>query len=125
MVPGNTVAVLFAEKKQFLDTTHGIRLEQNHLNFVFIFKCKLEELVAEAEHIRKVECSVCLATKEKKKLMHCTVCKVARYCSRDCQKQHWTSIHKKTCNQMRTLSKLLERLPNKFNEFFSFSDLSS
>ncbi|XP_019619781.1 PREDICTED: ankyrin repeat and SOCS box protein 11-like isoform X1 [Branchiostoma belcheri] len=31
------------------------------------------------------------------KLKLCGQCKMTRYCSRDCQKQHWTVGHKKSC----------------------------
>eukprot|EP00058_Branchiostoma_floridae_P015552 XP_002601040.1 hypothetical protein BRAFLDRAFT_96924 [Branchiostoma floridae] len=36
-------------------------------------------------------------TKGRKTLKLCAGCKLTRYCSRDCQKQHWSVGHKKCC----------------------------
>ncbi|XP_035664663.1 serine/threonine-protein phosphatase 6 regulatory ankyrin repeat subunit B-like isoform X2 [Branchiostoma floridae] len=36
-------------------------------------------------------------TGRKKNLMRCSQCKLTRYCSRDCQIQHWSVGHKKCC----------------------------
>jgi len=47
----------------------------------------------------------------------CAGCKLTRYCSRDCQKQHWSVGHKKCCghdvNKDEALSKMFHKKVHK------------
>ena len=36
---------------------------------------------------------------EKKKLSGCGKCKIARYCNKECQIQHWQQNHKHRCKE--------------------------
>ena len=40
-------------------------------------------------------------------LKNCGRCKVVKYCSKECQEEHWALVHKKQCNKLR-LSKEAE-----------------
>ena len=31
---------------------------------------------------------------------HCSRCKIAFYCSRECQLEHWQNVHKKQCKYL-------------------------
>lgn len=62
----------------------------------------LEETYA---HLRRTDekqglCYQCQTRNERKKLLVCTRCRIAQYCSTDCQRLHWPS-HKDFCNQTR------------------------
>lgn len=39
-------------------------------------------------------------------LKKCGACKMARYCSKDCQTRHWKEGHKRTCKAMPVFIKL-------------------
>jgi SET and MYND domain-containing protein len=62
-------------------------------------------LVVEREALEKV-CSFCLieAALLDSPLKRCSACKVPRYCSSDCQKKDWTSVHQKECPVLKNLS---------------------
>lgn len=56
----------------------------------------------------------CKKEKKDSKLLRCSRCKTARYCSRECQLAHFRGGHKKVCKQvfdyMEEANKLLEKL---------------
>ena len=46
-------------------------------------------------------CSGCMKQVDGDKLMSCSACFKAKYCSRECQKKHW-KIHKQVCKNAKT-----------------------
>ncbi|XP_035682104.1 poly [ADP-ribose] polymerase tankyrase-2-like isoform X2 [Branchiostoma floridae] len=65
-------------------------------------RCSVEESYNLIEEVRKSKLLRCCNPKcgkpgYRKTLKLCGRCKLTRYCSRDCQKQHWSVGHKKCC----------------------------
>ncbi|XP_057363840.1 histone-lysine N-methyltransferase SMYD3 isoform X2 [Manis pentadactyla] len=87
---------------------------------------------------RGVVCDHCLLGKEK--LMRCSQCQVAKYCSAKCQKKAWQD-HKRECKCLksckpryppdsvrllgRVVFKLMEETPSESEKLYSFYDLES
>ncbi|XP_069340737.1 histone-lysine N-methyltransferase SMYD3 isoform X2 [Eulemur rufifrons] len=87
---------------------------------------------------RGVVCDRCLLGKEK--LMRCSQCRVAKYCSAKCQKKAWQH-HKRECKSLksckpryppdsvrllgRVVFKLMEETPSESEKLYSFYDLES
>ncbi|XP_023488370.1 histone-lysine N-methyltransferase SMYD3 isoform X2 [Equus przewalskii] len=87
---------------------------------------------------RGVVCDRCLLGKEK--LMRCSQCRVAKYCSAKCQKKAWQD-HKRECKCLksckpryppdsvrllgRVVFKLMEETPSESEKLYSFYDLES
>lgn len=128
---GHTLAILYAEKKSFLDGTQGIR--QENLDSCFVFKAPLQMVQDEASKLlnsadfnfkgQVQECFGCGVRKEN--ISRCGNCKLACYCSKECQADSWKSVHKKLCSQSETLLRLAS-IPRsgKFKEFFTFKKSS-
>ncbi|XP_078665269.1 uncharacterized protein LOC144907779 [Branchiostoma floridae x Branchiostoma belcheri] len=57
------------------------------------------ELVQEATKNKLLRCCnpTCGKPGYRSTLKLCAQCKLTRYCSRDCQRQHWLAGHKKSC----------------------------
>ena len=104
---GYTFALLNAEKKTFMDMTDGVRLEQ--LDTCWAFKASLKDVTDEADKLlaaadakaekKPASCFACA----KPTTSCCGKCKIARFCSRECQITEWPK-HKKLC---RDAAKLL------------------
>ncbi|XP_019646158.1 PREDICTED: tankyrase-1-like [Branchiostoma belcheri] len=62
---------------------------------------ELMKLVQQAIKTKMLRCCnpTCGKAGRRSTLKLCAQCKLTRYCSRDCQKQHWTVGHKKSCRQ--------------------------
>ncbi|XP_040824120.1 histone-lysine N-methyltransferase SMYD3 isoform X2 [Ochotona curzoniae] len=87
---------------------------------------------------RGVVCDRCLLGKEK--LMRCSQCRVAKYCSAKCQKKAWPD-HKRECKCLksckpryppdsvrllgRVVVKLMEETPSESEKLYTFYDLES
>uniref|UniRef100_A0A7N9DAY2 [histone H3]-lysine(4) N-trimethyltransferase n=2 Tax=Macaca TaxID=9539 RepID=A0A7N9DAY2_MACFA len=87
---------------------------------------------------RGVVCDRCLLGKEK--LMRCSQCRVAKYCSAKCQKKAWPD-HKRECKCLksckpryppdsvrllgRVVFKLMDGTPSESEKLYSFYDLES
>ena len=91
---GNTLAILYPSKKQFMDMTEGIR--QEVLNSCFIFEGPLKLVQDEAQKLlndadietplpgaskQTPACFGC-GSSEGKTLSRCSACKMAKYCSK-------------------------------------------
>ncbi|XP_078682529.1 uncharacterized protein LOC144916961 [Branchiostoma floridae x Branchiostoma belcheri] len=62
-------------------------------------KKELTEMIQEARKSKLLRCCnpTCGKPGRKSTLKLCAQCKLTRYCGRDCQKQHWSVGHKKSC----------------------------
>ena len=87
-IPGNTLAILYPERKTFLDGNEGIREES--LESCFVFKASLDKVQKEAQLLlrnadlrhkqEQEECFGCGLKQEG--LKQCANCKLAKYCSK-------------------------------------------
>lgn len=106
---GHTFALLGAEKKIFMDMTEGVRME--NLETCWAFKASLTDVMNEADKLlaaadakaqnKPANCFAC----EKPSTSCCGKCKMACYCSRECQVKAW-SKHKKLCQDSAKLLSL-------------------
>jgi hypothetical protein len=116
---GQTICLLYAERKTFMDLSEGIRKEDSDF---YIFKCALDQLIKVASMIQsRAGCLSC--GKDNIKLLQCGKCKLAAYCGKECQKTDW-KVHKNICPDMPMLKKLMELLKSRFEEFCSFQRLN-
>lgn len=97
---GCTLCVMFAEQHMFLDMTVGLRVEE--LDTVKVIKCSLSDLLALSK--RYSQCSECCwgcgktsSGYSSASLKKCSACKVAHYCSKECQVKDWTDTHCRFC----------------------------
>lgn len=102
IIPGNTLAMRYAEKKVFMDLSTGIRLEDRHVDFTSAIPCSVDQLLRTADRMFTLtdECwaTGCAARRgEGSGLMACGVCKRAVYCSKECQLRDWKAAHKHEC----------------------------
>eukprot|EP00929_Paragymnodinium_shiwhaense_P063539 TRINITY_DN31735_c0_g1_i2.p1 TRINITY_DN31735_c0_g1~~TRINITY_DN31735_c0_g1_i2.p1 ORF type:complete len:619 (-),score=38.80 TRINITY_DN31735_c0_g1_i2:97-1953(-) len=110
LVQGHTVVLLYAESHMFRDMQMGIREES--WNNTLVFRCSRKCLFVLADKILDGENNVyhCYHCGEKNPRRLCGGCRVARYCSPECQRWHWHSSdpeeasHRKLCKQMHLLS---------------------
>lgn len=49
-------------------------------------------------------CATCTSRQDAAQLLQCSRCKMVKYCSRNCQKQHWKPCHKASCEPARPCS---------------------
>lgn len=86
---GNTICIMYPDRKIFLDMTEGIR--QEDLENCFVFDLNLEELQSEAQKlldcadsIAKLEpLSTCFSCGQlKEDLSRCSCCRLAKYCNK-------------------------------------------
>jgi len=131
---GNTLAILYPEKKTFLDMSEGIREE--NLDACFIFNSSLINVQDEAQKMLKnadreananenehSECFNCGVKAEK--LSRCSVCKIANYCSKECQTKAWKDCHKNLCKQSDVLLRLAVLPRYRFGDrSFTFNEKS-
>jgi hypothetical protein len=120
---GYTIAILYAERKVFMDSTEGIRQENEEFK---VFKCSLQSLYDEHRKLElpSKECFWC-GKRDGTKLSFCGKCKLACYCGTECQMLHWKKVHKGLCHDMKLLKNLLVLLKQPFRRFSSFSMLNS
>jgi hypothetical protein len=104
---GHTFALLNAERKNFMDMTSGVRME--NLNTCWTFKASLGDVIDEADKLlaaadakEKHEQNRCF-TCANPSTSRCAKCMLACFCSRECQVTAWPK-HKKLCKDS---SKLL------------------
>lgn len=127
---GNTMAILYAEQKKFKNGDSAI-IETN-LDMCYIFRESLSVVNNEAQMLlldadlmvkNQPSCFTCQYNCTGKVAVRCANCKLAKYCSKECQTYAWKEGHKRTCNQSETLLSLstLSFLP--FDHFFTFHTL--
>lgn len=121
----NTIFVATAQKHQFLDSTVGLRVED--LNTVSIAPCSMDDMLTLSQTYHDCKetrcwwceegvCPSCLplgrasrgcGPGEEGGLKKCSACKVARYCSKECQYLDWKEGgHKWCCKAMPIFLKL-------------------
>lgn len=126
LVPGNTVAVLYAEKKTFMNMAEGIRVPVEDTNYVYVFRCDRKTVVSEMEKDEKYQgCFACGKKPEASgpALSRCAKCRMAMYCGRECQIAHWNRAHKRLCGDMKVLRALHKLMNSPFRGFKDFNDL--
>lgn len=127
---GNTIVILYPEQKIF-PNGDSLIIETN-LDSCFIFKESLEmvkqeanSLFLDAELMAKNEISSCFScgysNKSYSTFIRCAHCKLAKYCSKECQSYSWQESHKRLCSQDETLLRLsaLPFIP--FSNFLTFN----
>jgi len=101
--PGFTLCILYAERKTFLDQSTGIRQEDTEV--CWAFRAPFDEVQAEAQSLLKNvdnELSkLCFKCGQVTKTT-CGRCKLASYCSVECQRSCW-NVHKHLCKDMKKL----------------------
>lgn len=124
------MAILYATKKQFLDGSEGIR--QEDLDSCYIFNTSLKNVQDEAqkllnhadiesnENIKElVECFGCGVKSDV--LSRCANCKLAKYCSKECQTKAWKAGHKNLCKQSEVLLRLTVLPRYSFRDHLTFN----
>ena len=107
---GRTVAILFAERHDFLDLSMGVRIE--NLDTLRVINCSLSDLFEISRcHARNGEerCwnAECEEVKPPDTIMKCGSCRCARYCNKECQTKDWTERHKRWCKALPMFLKLV------------------
>lgn len=125
---GYTLLVANGQKHNFLDLSVGLRIEV--LDTVTVAPCSMDDLINLSKTYHDCKDKMCwtcgrggreeVATKvperaaavegtacsSKEELKKCGACKMARYCSKECQTKHWKEGHKRTCKAMPVFIKL-------------------
>ena len=124
---GRTILVANGQKHDFLDLSIGLRIEE--LDTVSVAPCSMDQLLTLSEmyHANKdKKCWLCGkggggtglsqmtgaegssgANASAEELKKCGACRVAHYCSKECQERHWKEGgHKRTCKAMPVFTKL-------------------
>ena len=127
LVPGSTLAIMYAESKHMLDLTKGIR--QENLDSVFVFKASLSEVNEAIQWCTKSKSSSSTvaskcstnACNTMDRLKTCARCNYAKYCSKEHQISDWKR-HKMICSDMKTILRLVECISKKFRGISGFID---
>ena len=124
---GSTILVVNGQKHNFLDLSIGLRIED--LDTVSVAPCHVEDLftLSKTYHANgDTKCWSCGKEGQKTKssgalgsdgatsscssqaeeLKKCGACRVAHYCSKECQGKHWKEGHKRSCKAMPIFTKL-------------------
>lgn len=115
---GWTLAVLYAERKTFMDMTDGVR--QENVLSCYVFKARRQQVHAYGQHLLRMmdkratgEAAACVCFQcgkpgtEAQPLQRCGSCRLAEYCGRDCQRAHWKEgQHKALCADSQQLLRL-------------------
>lgn len=127
---GNTVVILYAEQKKFKNGD-SLVVETN-LDSCFVFKESLELIKHEAHMLlldtdlmSKNEPSCCFScgySNSSQILVRCANCKLAKYCSKECQSYSWKESHKRLCEQNEILLRLSALPLQPFIDFFTFNN---
>ena len=129
---GSTVLVTNGQRHNFLDLTVGLRV--GYLDNVAVVPCSMSDLLklSNVYHTKtNTRCWSCSekdisasasasssasvssssgegATAGSTELKKCAACRMATYCSKDCQKKDWKEGHKKTCKAVPLFKKLTQ-----------------
>ena len=119
------MAILYAEKKYFMDSSQGIRMEDYNFK---VFKCSLPKLIEVGKKLEPSATKDCHKCGKKQgepgvQLLGCGKCKLAFYCSKECQASHWRDVHRGLCGDMTLLKRLVLLLHSPFADWTSFHQL--
>lgn len=119
---GHTVAILYAEKYD------KMQVVVDDLDSCFVFKSDIVDVSDEGKYL--LDDADCNAKKEKsscfgcgitcERIMRCSNCKLAKYCSRECQAKCWKESHKRLCSQNEIILRLACLPRHEFEEYFTF-----
>lgn len=124
---GNTIAVLYAQQHPWRESSTGIRIEEG--DTVHFFPYKLDQLLSLGEQIlqgvppskESAELRACNRCGKKSGfLMCCSACRIAWYCSRNCQKIDWsTNGHNKNCKTSQ-VKLMMKQKWSRFDAYLKF-----
>ena len=120
--PGSTIAIFYPYVHEFMDLSTGIR--QTNSRTAMVFPASFEILAIEYDFIRGATqspdtCCVCHG-RSASPIKRCKNCKLATYCSKDCQVIHWKKSHKKFCSKYSGILSRLSKID--FSDFQSHYD---
>ena len=123
---GSTILVADAQRHDFMDGSSGLRIED--LNTVSVAPCGMSDLLllSKLYHERKDTKCWCCGLEDTssasvrcsdppvdpggaasgEELKKCSACRLAYYCSKDCQKKDWKEGHKRGCKGVPMFTKL-------------------
>jgi len=118
---GACLIIFYAKKRTFLDMNQGVRQESP--DSVMLFPAGFRDLVNEVQgYSNPNSCSYCGKPETTDhKLCRCKLCRVTRYCGRECQAPHWKKSHKKLCRHATMLSSLATLDFSTFNNFIDWN----
>jgi hypothetical protein len=118
---GSTILVTAGQKHNFRDGSCGLRIE--YLHNVTVAPCSMSDLMVLSKlyHERQDRCWCCGGRDNPSdtsaptgegvtgysELKRCAACRVARYCSKDCQTKDWKERHKRACKAVPVFQKLV------------------
>ncbi len=132
---GSTILVANGQKHNFFDMSIGLRIEQ--LDSVRVTPCYMNDLLLLSKRYHEIKNAKCWCCGKENTsstspaygasstvasvdgLKKCAACKMALYCSKDCQKKDWKEGHKRSCKAV----PIFQRLTHRINDGHSpFSD---
>ena len=106
---GQTLVLLYPKKVKKYEKNKFVIVKNP--DSYFVFKVSMIDMVKQAaklltimdsvEEKKELECFGCGA--KTSVIMQCSACKLAKYCSKECQKKSWKMCHKNLCNQSEIL----------------------
>ncbi|GJE89912.1 zinc finger MYND domain-containing protein [Phanerochaete sordida] len=116
---GDTVAVLYAQTKAFLDGTIGIRVEDNRC--IRFLPHRLLDLLAANDALWGPRPAICCVPDcgESEDLRRCSKCQLVRYCGAEHQSTDWAA-HKGICRALPTLKIFTDRDWTTYNRRITF-----
>jgi hypothetical protein len=89
------------DDKPFGCKLYPLSYNPKNKSFYFDADCPLMDPYIDSLQDAGLRCDACNEKKEAKDLLACSACKVARYCSKNCQSVDWGSRHKAVCAALR------------------------
>lgn len=116
---GNVLCMRYQEKHSFIDMTIGIRAE--NLEYFMIIPASLNCVLSVSDDLYKnTSDNKCWKCNLSNKLSVCSKCKIAKYCNKECQVEHWKIDHKLKCNVYNYVRRIESVDYSKFTTFIPF-----
>eukprot|EP01055_Gregarina_sp_Pseudo9_P002186 Gregarina_sp_Pseudo_9__2185@NODE_2530_length_966_cov_34_074434_g2323_i0_p2_GENE_NODE_2530_length_966_cov_34_074434_g2323_i0NODE_2530_length_966_cov_34_074434_g2323_i0_p2_ORF_typecomplete_len213_score25_52zfMYND/PF01753_18/1_4e04zfMYND/PF01753_18/2_4e10DUF3330/PF11809_8/0_0012_NODE_2530_length_966_cov_34_074434_g2323_i0224862 len=120
---GDTLVIFYPEHEPLVSGQRGIKLRDPRS--VKLVHFPVSDIFALVQNLRSgsEECDNC-GTKAPphNAFQRCGRCYTAHYCSRACQLEHWTKVHKSKCTSLREIRALLKMNFASFSDFFAFEN---